>query len=156
MDRYSLCQQIIWKIDSVSEKITQYQKKPHTYGGDTPLYMQQVHTLALIGRNPGINLNTLTELTGRSKVTVSQQITRLCKLGFVDKTRNETNQREVILTLTAKGEDIFSYHEKDDSRFYKLLIDELSIFSEKDLSLIETFVSTLLLALESDEKNGFS
>jgi len=156
MDRYSLCQKIIWKIDTISEHISQYQKKARTYGGDTPLYMQQVHTLALIGRNPQINLNTLAELAEKSKVTMSQQVSRLDLLGLIRKTRNPQNQREILLDLTESGRQIFNYHEKDDTRFYKLLIDELSIFTEQDLVTIEKFVMTLEQALESDEMNGFS
>ena len=156
MDRYELCQKIVWNIDHVSEIITQYQKQAHTYGGEKPLYMQQVHTLALIGRNPGLNLNTLTALTGRSKVTVSQQVSRLASLGFVTKNRNQNNQREVTLQLTPEGEKVFAFHEEDDLRFYRLLIDELGVFSDTDLELIERFVTALILAFEKDEENGLN
>ena len=56
--RYALFLQLLDALDEGCRLMEVYDAMPHRYGGET-LYQAESHTIALIGRSPGITVTDL-------------------------------------------------------------------------------------------------
>ena len=81
-------------------------KKPKDCGTGDLLYVSEIHTIYFIGKNPGINLTQLAELSGVTKGAVSQIVKRLVTKRYITK-HNTKNKKEVNLSLSDKGYIVF-------------------------------------------------
>ncbi|MCI4592379.1 MarR family winged helix-turn-helix transcriptional regulator [Sphingobium sp. BYY-5] len=71
--------------------------------GDTRIWPGWYSLLKIINDNPGINQTELSLATGRDKSTLTASLRELGKAGLVEKTRDETDRRNVRLILSAAG-----------------------------------------------------
>lgn len=88
------------------------ERQPVDIGRGSRLNASQIHMIEAVGKRYG---RTVTSLSGYFMITtgaVSQIVSKLCAGGFVAKTRKKGNNKEVVLSLTAKGWRAFDYHEK--------------------------------------------
>lgn len=85
-------------------------RKPKDYGTGDMLYFTEVHTLAMIGRNQGLNITRLAELMGVTKGAISQTIRKLSAKGLILRKQTK-NKKEVFLNLTEKGLTVYRAQE---------------------------------------------
>jgi len=78
-----------------------------------------------IGTHPDINGTSLAKIMGVTKGAISQVIKKLEKKKLVDRYQNPTNNKEILLRLTKKGEIDYhgheAYHAKYDSQWFEAL-----------------------------------
>jgi DNA-binding MarR family transcriptional regulator len=81
-------------------------RKPKDYGTGDLIYVAELHTISMVGKNREINMTQLAELMGVTKGAISQTITKLVKKGLITRS-NTTNKKEVNLKLSEKGLVVF-------------------------------------------------
>lgn len=139
-----LISHIVNSLVDYNRMMYEHGRNTRCYGTQHKLRTDQIHTIDYIGRNPRCRLGDIAAATSASLPTVSLQVKRLSKLGIIRKQRSETNQREVILTLTEDGETIFHYHNCLDQQWMDAVSKELSAFSPEELSLVNRFLKIIL------------
>ena len=109
----------------IQNKLREAEKIPLDYGSGEKLYSSEIHTMAFIGTHPDINGTSLAKIMGVTKGAISQVIKKLEKKKLVDRYQNPTNNKEILLRLTKKGEIDYhgheAYHAKYDSQWFEAL-----------------------------------
>lgn len=94
----------------IANKLNDLEKMPLDFGTGETLYPAEIHTIDAIGDR----CETVTEISGRFGITkgaVSQVIAKLNKRGYVKKVRSTANGKEIILSLTGKGQKAYRSHQ---------------------------------------------
>lgn len=68
----------------------------------------QYFVMKIVSENPGIGLNELAEKIYSVTSTASGIVERMVRAGWVSRERPPTNRRSIRLTLTPKGEELWS------------------------------------------------
>ena len=95
--RYALFLQLLDALDEGCRLMEVYDAMPHRYGGET-LYQAESHTIALIGRSPGITVTDLAAKLQKTPSACSQMVRRLR-----EKIEENPAQPEYISTETGIG-----------------------------------------------------
>lgn len=115
----------------VVNKYSIVESQPLDFGTRELLHPSEIHFIVAIGKNEG---NTVSEL-GRNfcitKGAASQMVSKLHKKGYVDKTVSTYTRKEIVLTLTPKGEIAFWGHEKFHKDMDRNFIKEGSLGQEQ-------------------------
>lgn len=115
-------------MERTIHKYMQVEKQARPYGTDTPLTQSEIHTIAIVGDSPGINVTRLAKLRGVTKGAASQMVYRLVDKGLIEKQVSPNSDTEVCLNLTEKGQTAFQahmdYHEEFGVKFFGTLNDE--------------------------------
>ena len=110
------------------QTVNQYgQLEKHLHTADQELCLSEIHTVAAVGAQEGINITALAKKQGISKSAVSQMVSKLVKKGYIIKKPSPETENEVVLELTQKGEDVRAEHEKQ----HQWLQEQLSAIFEK-------------------------
>ena len=91
-------------------KFNKLSKQTFDFGTGDVLYPAEVHVIDEIGKKNGETVTGLCKLFGVTKGAVSQIVGKLSKKGYITKVRNENYGKEIILSLTPKGEKAFDAH----------------------------------------------
>ncbi|MCS1392211.1 MarR family winged helix-turn-helix transcriptional regulator [Lysinibacillus boronitolerans] len=132
MTRDEVFFELMESIYEVSRITSIYEGIPRKYGTDDELYMVEAHTINLIGDKIKTNTSELTQLTDKTKGAISQMVDKLVKKGLVLKYKNPANNREVIIELTEKGQQVYEYHKALDKMEYAKILNRLDEFSTDD------------------------
>ena len=85
-------------------------RKPKDYGTGDKLYLAEIHTITMVGKNTEINMTRLAEIMGVTKGAISQTIRKLLSKGYIIK-KNLVNRKEYSLQLSDKGMKVFNEHQ---------------------------------------------
>lgn len=118
MDRQSQFKEIMDTFLRLANKFYASEKIPRHFGIDEKLHMQEIHTIAAIGETPDMNVTQLSEKLGITKGTVSPIVSKLARKKLVTKYKGGTNNKEVLLRLTVKGEVAYHAHEMLHSKIH--------------------------------------
>lgn len=133
-------------FDRVIHKYNQWENKKRTYDTDDLMSRPEIHTIAAVGDNPGINITTLAAVLGITKGAASQMIYKLVDKGTIEKKISPNSDTEVALNLTEKGMMNYEAHKKyhqqtnDESLallkdmpdyVYKSLLKYLSLYEQQ-------------------------
>lgn len=114
-------------MERIIHKYNQVEKKKRCYGSDTPLSRAEIHTIAAVGDDSGINITTLAKRQGITKGAASQMIYKLIDKGFIIKRVSPHSDTEVCLSLTEQGKVAYDshtkHHETTNERFFSVLKD---------------------------------
>ena len=108
-----ISQKIYNKADLLYEFVIKYSsmmQETHDYGTGELLNMIEVHLLTYIDQNPGITVSQLAGLWNRTKGSISQQVKKLEKNGYIHKVRHESNGKLVLLYATPNGKMLSAEH----------------------------------------------
>jgi DNA-binding MarR family transcriptional regulator len=117
-------------------KLNESEKIPRNYGIHILMTPSEVHILKAIGKNPGCNIRTLSELVGITPGAASQQVTRLTNRGLVTKKRGVKNEKEVFLSLTPLGEEAFNNHETVHEMIYQRIVDRIGPLRDDEINTL--------------------
>jgi DNA-binding MarR family transcriptional regulator len=112
MDDELKYKEVIDKFTRIISKYGEMEKKPRDYGTGDLLFPSEIHTMDVIGENPGINITELSEKLGVSKSAISQIVNKLERKEFVRRYKEQNNGKEVLLQLLQKGQLVFLGHKK--------------------------------------------
>ncbi|MGQ7871631.1 MarR family winged helix-turn-helix transcriptional regulator [Bacillus sp. 1A] len=90
---------------------------------------QNIRFLQIVSKNEDVTIHFLSKVMALSHNTTSEHVQRLEKKGYVIKKRNAKDERQVIVSLTTKGQDALKQHteldeEKINQIFESLTVDE--------------------------------
>jgi DNA-binding MarR family transcriptional regulator len=85
-------------------------RKPKDYGTGDLLYITEIHTITMIGKNHKVNMTQLADLMGVTKGAISQTIRKLVAKNYIVKS-NTVNRKEVSLSLSDKGKIVYKGQE---------------------------------------------
>lgn len=85
------------------------------YGNGDLIRMVEVHTLTMIEDHPGITVSALAKLWGRTKGTVSVNVTTLEQKGYIYRKKEGNNAKVVHLYATEKGIELSTLHKLYDN-----------------------------------------
>ncbi len=138
-------------FNRIINKFISIEKKPRDFDTGDLLYPSEIHNIEIIGRNPGINVTNLAKTLGVTKGAVSQIVNKLERKNLVEKSRDNNNEKEVILKLQKKGEIAFKGHESFHAKFYSEIMDEVDdmtpeqvVFFQNILVKIDKYLSTYM------------
>lgn len=103
------------------------------FGTGDLLTSTEINTIDVVGHNSGINITDLAELRGLSKSSISQIISRLSEKNLVRKYRNIGNEKEILLSLTPRGEIAFLGHKQFHAKVKDQLTDNIGPISEEEI-----------------------
>jgi DNA-binding MarR family transcriptional regulator len=104
--------EVIDKFVRMMSKYGEMEKKPRDYGTGDLLFPSEIHTMDVIGDNPGINITELSEKLGVSKSAISQIVNKLERKKYVRRYKEQDNGKSVLLQLLQKGQLAFVGHKK--------------------------------------------
>ncbi len=139
---------------SIVNKINTLEKIPRRYGTDELLYASELIMIESLGYKPNVNVTEFAENHGITKGAVSQLVKKLEKKGFVTRHKNPTNQKEVLLKLTMKGEIIFHQHTLMHLQFAKEFFERFEAMKPEQLGMILQFLSSLDRLFDRVEELG--
>jgi DNA-binding MarR family transcriptional regulator len=138
----------ILTISRIIYKIREVEKIPMDFGSGEKLHSSEIHTITYIGLQPDINVTNLANAMGVTKGAISQLINKLEKKKLVERHRNPTNNKEILLHLTKKGEIDYhgheAYHAKYDAEWYEMM----EKFSPEQIQFLENFLEKIDTALD--------
>jgi DNA-binding MarR family transcriptional regulator len=127
----------------IINRINQMEKTPRRYGTDELLYTSELNMIESLGYKSGVNVTEYAENHGVTKGAVSQLVKKLEKKGLVERYKNPTNQKEVFLKLTMKGEIAFHKHTLLHLQFAKEFFEEFENMTPEQTGLIIHFLASL-------------
>lgn len=129
-------------------KLKEAEKIPIDFGSGERLYSSEIHTIVYIGSHPDINVTNLAKIMGVTKGAISQAIKKLEKKKLVERHRSPTNNKEILLHLTKKGEIDYhgheAFHAKHDAEFFQALAN----ISSEQIQFLEYLFEQLEAALD--------
>ncbi|MCC8164250.1 MAG: MarR family transcriptional regulator [Lachnospiraceae bacterium] len=133
----------ILELKAISTKeFTQYMNASRGYNTDDFIYMREAHFMLAVKPDDGATMSEIAEALAVSHGAVSQIAARLEKKGYITRSKNPSNRRETIVTLTGKGKDFYWEHLKYDCDRYKNLDQTyLHQFTEEQLEMIRDYES---------------
>jgi len=127
----------------IFNKMDADEKVAKDFGSGDLLHCSEIHTIMAIGKNPDINLTSLSHLLGISKSAISQMVGRLTKKNLVERHRDPDNDKEILLCLSPKGTIAYLGHEQHHAKIYARMHRNLGDLSDKDAALILRFLSAM-------------
>jgi DNA-binding MarR family transcriptional regulator len=128
--------QLLDLLEQIKAKLELVHTPTRDYETGFPLYKVEIHTIQVIGNNPGINGNDLTVRMGVTKSAISQTVSKLLKKGLIRKTRLMADARESALEVTDLGWKGFQAHE----RFHTQIFEAVRLhFGESFETRLDTF-----------------
>lgn len=119
------------EITRLSNKMRLLNREAMDWGTGEPLYTPEIHTIDAIGNGDGRTVTELAHWFFVTKGAVSQVVGRLARLGYITKHRNPRNGKEVLLSLTPKGQQVRASHEELHRQMDAALLDELQDVSSE-------------------------
>ena len=99
-------QQLIDQFLKILNLYAVISRKPKDYGTGDLLYLSEVHTISMVGKNDFLNMTQLAEIMGVTRGAISQTIRKLVSKNFIIKS-NSRNRKEINLELSEKGRIVF-------------------------------------------------
>ena len=99
-------QQLIDQFLKILNLYAVINRKPKDYGTGDLLYLSEVHTISMVGKNDFLNMTQLAEIMGVTRGAISQTIRKLVSKNFIIKS-NSRNRKEINLELSEKGRIVF-------------------------------------------------
>ncbi len=117
--------ELAWLMERIIHKYIQYEKIPQQYCDGLVLTQPEIHTIAIIGDNEGINITALAKTRGITKGAASQMIYKLRDKGLVEKRVSPDSDAELNLFLTEMGkkarEEHLNRHKTNGEKFASIL-----------------------------------
>jgi DNA-binding MarR family transcriptional regulator len=123
-------------------------RKPKDYGTGDLLYIAEIHTLVMVGKNREINMTRLAETMGVTKGAISQTVRKLVHKNLIIKS-NTTNKKEISLKLSVKGDIVFRAQES----FQKELFEFAATLYEQARPGDRDMVKRLFNAISNNMEN---
>lgn len=93
------------------------EKKPKDYGTGDLLHFTEIHTIAEIAKNEGINMTELSDMMGVTKGAISQTIRKLMQKNLIIK--ENANRKEFNLRLSEKGMKVLKGQESFQKELFE-------------------------------------
>ncbi len=125
--------------DRIMHKMAVIEESPFDFGTGDLLTRSEVHFLAAIGKNPGINVTDLAGHCDISKSAVSQMMKKLSQKKLVEKYRKKDNDKEICLRLSSRGRIAFLGHEQFHLKTHARIEQRLREMTDEEFRFLQEF-----------------
>jgi DNA-binding MarR family transcriptional regulator len=94
------------ELESLLRNVSYWIKKRGDALSSVNITLPQFQVLQLVYFGEALNIKQLTRLTGLAASTISEMVDRLVELGYITKTQNAVDRRQVVLKSTRQGSAI--------------------------------------------------
>jgi|APSaa5957512622_1039677.scaffolds.fasta_scaffold72786_2 DNA-binding MarR family transcriptional regulator len=136
------------QLTRAAAKLRVINKKAYDYGTGEPINTFDIQIIDAVGRNYGRNITELAEWFSVTKGAISQAAGRLSQAGYINKDRHPVYGKEVVLTLTGKGEIALAGFENVRGRIYQDFLSELELVPGEKLLEMKDFLVKINRLLE--------
>ena len=133
----------------ILNKASAIERDPVDIGLGIPLYTSEVHLIDLVGRFPGETMTSYASRLGVTRGAISQTVKKLEEKGFLQRSPDENNKKNIRLLLTRMGEEAYSWHTAYHEMVQKNLASGLSGMEPGDQRVLESALRKLELVLDS-------
>jgi len=117
---------------------------PRDFGSGDLLYQSEVHTLEVIGYNPGINLTGIAIKMDISKSAISKFAKKLIDKKLIHKSSEQNNKKEVLFFLTPKGNTVFEGHQTFEKNTFSGVYNLFDELTETEKAFLKKFFMELI------------
>lgn len=117
-----------------TKKFNEFEKMSIELENNERLYPSEFHIIEAVGNN---RANKVTELSQKFHITkgaVSQVVNKLHDKGFINKERNKDFGKEIVLSLSEKGQRAFEIQNKMHKKMEKEFVSYLESFSPEQIN----------------------
>lgn len=136
------------KLEYLSQQIIEFYDKisswEHEVVKESGLTPTQMHAIEIIGHAGELRMKELAEQMGLTTGTITVMVDGLEKQGTVVRKRHEVDRRSILVTLTTKGDELFSEHHM---MHMKLTQDLSSTLTEKEAGYLSAILTKMNLQL---------
>ena len=111
--------------------------------GETGPTPRQLSVLASIAASDGLSQTEISDATGIDRATTAEVVGRLTRLGLVKRRRTRHDARTYAVSLTDKGQEVFSISKGISA---KIEADLLELLPEDDRATLTTLLGRLVTA----------
>ena len=123
-------------IYDFSQAYQKYMDRVHDFGDGIKMTSVEAHTLKHICQNNGVTITDIVNYWGRTKGTVSSQISAMENKGYIYKEKCKKDAKKIHIFPTEKGLEINNAHINFDVKESADLIDEwLKHYSLEELNI---------------------
>jgi DNA-binding MarR family transcriptional regulator len=117
-------------MEKLSNVVVEFYEKlsswEHSVVKDTGLTLPQMHTIEVLGSSEPMRMKELAEKMGITTGTLTVNIDKLVKLGYVVRKPNEADKRSYYVALSDEGEEIYSRHHALHLELTEEILSELT------------------------------
>ncbi len=117
-------------MEKLSNVVVEFYEKlsswEHSVVKDTGLTLPQMHTIEVLGSSEPLRMKELAEKMGITTGTLTVNIDKLVKLGYVIRKPNETDRRSYYVALSDEGEEIYRRHHALHLELTEEILSELT------------------------------
>lgn len=128
-----------------AKKYARIERLPVPVCDGTEVTTQEAHTIQAVGEHKRMSVTEVATHFGVTKSAASQIVGKLAKKGFLRKEQSPENNKELRLTLTESGWQVFHAHEQFHGEDLVYLMERLSVFPLQQIAVL----SVLLEAISS-------
>lgn len=110
-----------------------------------PISFTQFQALQILEEGKGLTMRAIAEHFKIAAPSATAVVNELVKAGFVKRTENAKDRREVILTLTAKGKKMLQVASISRK---KVVSEVLSVLSFQDRKQLDVILNRILVGVE--------
>jgi DNA-binding MarR family transcriptional regulator len=136
MNRKNAGRELMESFIRMVNKYNAMEKHPVSYGTKHEFYHSERHMLDLFGDNPELNITELAQHTGVTKGAISQVVSKLEDKGAVLRYKEGGNEKDVLVRLTRKGEEIYEHHKKINEKTVSQLQSGMKDYSDENISCL--------------------
>lgn len=153
--------ELIEELIRVTNKMRTLEKGARDFGTGEPLHTFGIHIIDAIGRGVGRTATELARLFSVTNGAISQEVGKLHRAGYVEKARNPEYGKEIILSLTEKGQVAMAGHEEFHRFYNREMIEGLHDVNEANLLEFKAMLVRVGRQLErsialADKKSSFN
>lgn len=127
--------------ETILKLLEAHGSRPEDFGS---LSVSDLHTIDCIGSHDSPNLTFISENTGLTKSAITKISTKLLNQDLIATYKREENKKEILYSLTEKGELAFKIHRKFHDQKDKKLIKMLEGYQKDEIQIILNFIDGLL------------
>jgi DNA-binding MarR family transcriptional regulator len=133
----------------LAKKFRVLEREAMDFGTGEPLQAFEIHIVDAIGSGDGQTVSNLARWFYVTKGAVSQVVSRLTRLGYLVKQRNPKNGKEILLSLTDKGQVVMDGHDRFHRQIDAEFMRELDDVSAEDLARLNDLLGRVSRHMDS-------
>jgi len=110
-----------------------------------PATIFQCYTLRYLKDSKGMTMKQLSTMMGLATSTMTRNIDKMVKKGYLERVRGELDRREVLIRVTSKGRDLSKKIKEAERYFSTKLVEEIP---EKEWDNVLSSLNLLLKAFQ--------
>lgn len=142
--------EILEKINCLSNKVSKNNKKPNNYGTDHTLYTAEIHMIETVNNHKNVNASELATIMGITNGAINQITNKLIKKGLIEQYRMKDNKKDVYYQLTAQGEIANITHSNYHKEQYHCMEEYIDKLDPEQINTINKFFDELINSWPSD------